>query len=78
MFQEADPDDHGGRWKRLYAEHHLRDAIEFFHPFDGDWEDLNKQIELVSPEVEHLILNNLIPFCFGVPRKPIVPPIFDA
>jgi len=50
-------------------EKNVWEAIEAFHPLDGDLEGLLYQVDLAAPEVINLKLGNLIPICFGTPRK---------
>lgn len=73
-----DPDDHGDSWRRMYLEKHTREAIENFHPAEGELPPLIETVELCSKSVLSLTLNNLIPECWGVPRKPIIQPIFEG
>lgn len=62
----------------MYMERSVWEAIESYHPIEGDFDELLKLIDLVAEEVIQIKLNNLIPNCFGTPRKPVEDKIPDA
>ena len=73
-----DADEHGKKWRRVYLEKTLWEAIESYHPIDGDIDELEDLSDLIAPEIIKIKLNNLIPKCFGTPRKPVDDKIPDA
>lgn len=60
-WKEIQPNATGKSWIKIFLEKHCSETIEKMKPIDYDCENITIFIELCSPHVEHLKINELQP-----------------